>query len=138
MSENNSSIRSIYEKLRNLSIDELIAEINQYLYFDEVNMLALKDIEKSKFIDLRKLSSLLLWMTKIKGYRIINVGLVENTETNELLFVIIYIDRCGSDWNGWEKLSKFVKSRLNEEGFSDIAGKIAIVCEEALQNIDKN
>jgi len=67
----------------------------------------------------------------VLGYKVTNVSLVEDLETGELQFVSVYIDNCG--WMEWKILSKFVKKRLVEEGFSDIAGRVALVYRKALQ-----
>jgi len=94
-------------------------------------MSVLKRIGGFEFVDLWKFASLLLWLVDVLRYTVIDVSLAEDLETGGLQFVTVHIDNCG--WEEWKKLSKFVKKRLVEEEFSDIAGRVALVCRKALQ-----
>ncbi len=131
MLENMLSIHRIYDELRVFSKEKVLSILRQYLRLNEEGMLVLKCIGGLGLVDLWKFASLLLWMVNIQGYRVADVSLVEDLETGEPLFVGVYIDNCG--WREWKRLSKFVKKRLVEEGFSDIAGRVALVCRKALQ-----
>lgn len=133
MPENMLSIHSIYDELRELSREEVLSVIRRYLFLNEESMLVLNRIGELEFVDLGKLASLLLWLVKIQGYRVADVGLAEDLETGELQFVSIYIDNCGL--KEWKRLSKLVKRCLVAEGFSDIAGRVALICRKALQNL---
>ena len=131
MPENMLSIHSIYCELRVFSKEKVLSVLRHYFYLNEEDMLVLKRIGEHEFVDLRRLASLFLWIVNIQGYRVAGVSLAEDLETGELQFVNAHIDNCG--WREWKKLSKFVKKRLVEEGFSDIAGRVALVCRKALQ-----
>ncbi len=131
MPENMLSIHRIYDELRVFSKEKVLSVLRQYLRLNEEGMLVLKRIGELEFVDLWKFASLLLWMVNIQGYRVADVSLAEDLETGEPQFVSVYIDNCG--WREWKRLSKFVKKRLVEEGFSDIAGRVALVCRKALQ-----
>jgi len=132
MPENMLSIHSIYDGLRVLDKERVLSVLKQYLCLNGERVSVLKRIGELEFVDLWKFASLLLWMVNIQGYRVAGVSLVEDLETGEPLFVSVYIDNCG--WREWKKLSKFIKKRLVEEGFSDIASRVALVCRKALQN----
>ncbi len=131
MPENMLTIRGIYDMLWVLREETVLSLVRKYLRLSEESMSTLKRIGELEFIDLRKFTSLLLWLVNILRYKVTNVSLVENLETGELQFVSVHIDNC--DWKEWKMLSKFVKRRLVEEGFNDIAGRVALVCKKALQ-----
>jgi len=130
-SENMLSIHHIYGELRGYSKERVLHVLRQYSRLNEESMLVLKRIGELELVDLWKLASLLLWIVNIQGYRVGDISLAEDPETGELQFVSVYIDNCG--WREWKRLSKSVKEHLVEEGFSDIAGRVALVCRKALQ-----
>jgi len=126
MPENMLTIHGIYDMLRVFRGEELFSILRKHLHLNEESMSVLKRIGGFEFVDLWKFASLLLWLVDVLRYTVIDVSLAEDLETGELQFVTVHIDNCG--WEEWKKLSKFVKERLVEEGFSDIAGRVALVC----------
>jgi hypothetical protein len=52
--------------------------------------------------------------------------LLKDPEFNEPLTVAIHVGGCG--FEEWETIVKSIKQKLLEEGFSDLAGKVTIVC----------
>ncbi len=131
MPENMLTIHGIYDMLRVFRGEKVLSVLREYLHLNEESMSILKRIGELEFVDLRKFASLLLWLVNVLRYEVTDVSLVEDLETGELQFVSVCIDNCG--WKEWKILSKFVKKRLVEEGFSDIAGRVALVCRKALQ-----
>jgi len=129
--ENILSIHYIYDMLRVFRREKVLFLLSKHLYLNEESMSILERIGELEFVDLRKFASLLLWLVNVLRYKVTDVSLVEDLETEELQFVSVHIDNCG--WNEWKRLSKFVKKRLVEEGFSDIASRVALVCKKALQ-----
>jgi len=126
------TIHSILNALQDLGDEEVLAILERYLIdLNQESMLSLKLISKSVFTDLRKLASLLIWLSNIRGYKVVDISPVEDPESNETLFIGIYIGNCG--WEEWRALSKLVKKQLIDEGFDDIARRVAIVCTKALQ-----
>ena len=117
--------------LRVLREEKVLSVPREYLHLNEESMLILKRIGELEFVDLGKFVSLLLWLVNVLRYKVTDVSLVEDLEAGELQFVSVHIDNCG--WEEWKILSKFVKKRLVEEGFSDIAGRVALVCRKVLQ-----
>ena len=131
MPESMLTIHGIYDMLRVFEGEKVLSVLREYLHLNEESMSILKRIGELEFVDLRKFASLLLWLVNVLRYKVTDVSLVEDLETGELQFVSVHIDNCG--WKEWKTLSKFVKKRLVEEGFSDIAGRVALVCRKALQ-----
>ncbi len=131
MPESMLTIHGIYDMLRVFRGEKVLCVLREYLHLNGESMSILKRIGELEFVDLRKFASLLLWLVNVLRYKVTNVSLVEDLETGELEFVSVHIDNCG--WKEWKILSKFVKKRLVEEGFSDIAGRVALVCRKALQ-----
>ena len=127
------AIHSIYDMLRVFREEEVFRVLRDYLHLDEESMSILKHIGELEFVDLRKFASLLVWLVNVLGYKVTGASLVEDLETGELQFVSIHIDNCG--WEEWRIISKLVKKRLVEEGFGDIAGRVALVCRKALQTL---
>jgi len=125
------TIHSILNALQDLGDEEVLATLRRYLIdLNQESVLSLKLISRSVFTDLRRLASLLIWLSNICGYKVVDVSPVEDPESNEILFIGIYIGNCG--WEEWRVLSKLVKKQLVDEGFDDIAQRVAIICTKAL------
>ena len=122
------TIRSIYSMLQTFRDEEVSSILKQYLKGD-----VLKRIKELKFVDLRKLASLILLLVDTLGYEVTGVGFAEDLETGKLQFISIYIDGCG--WDEWKSLSRSIKKRLVEEGFDDVASRVALVCRKALRTL---
>jgi len=126
------TIHSILNALQDLDDEEVLDILERYLIdLNRESMLSLKLISRSVFTDLKRLASLLIWLSNIRGYKIVDVSPVEDPESNETLFIGIYIGNCG--WEEWRVLSKLVKKQLVDEGFDDVARRVAIICTKALQ-----
>jgi len=126
------TIHSILSALQDLGDEEVLAILERYLIdLNQESMLSLKLISKSAFTDLRRLASLLIWLSNMRGYKIVDISPVEDPESNKTLFIGIYIGNCG--WEEWKALSKHVKKQLGDEGFDDVAQRVAIICTKALQ-----
>jgi hypothetical protein len=83
--------------------------------------------ELSGFVDLGQLAAMLAWLEEsLEGYRLESFTLLVDPEFNEPLTVAIHIGGCG--FEEWEMIEKSIKQKLLEEGFSDLAGKVTIVC----------
>ena len=83
--------------------------------------------ELSGFVDLSQLAALLAWLEEsLEGYRLESFTLLVDPEFNEPLTVVIHIGGCG--FEEWEVIVKSIKQKLLEEGFSDLAGKVTMVC----------
>jgi hypothetical protein len=83
--------------------------------------------ELSDFVDLSQLAALLAWLEEsLEGYRLESFTLLKDPEFNEPLTVAIHIGGC--DFEEWRTIVKSIKQELLEEGFSDLAGKVTIVC----------
>jgi len=85
----------------------------------------------SNFIDLKGLASIVLWLTNTYGINISSIGVTEDVEFSQPLFVEICINNC--DWEQWKYIAKYTKDTLNREGLGDIAGKVVLVCNQAMQ-----
>ncbi|MCE4610579.1 MAG: hypothetical protein F7B17_01245 [Desulfurococcales archaeon] len=131
--ENRVSIQSIYDTLKVLDEEHLLRLTKDYLSLEDESILALKNLREKGFIDLKKLVALLIWLVSASGhhYKVVGLDIAVDPETKEPLFINIYVSNCG--WDQWKHLSKSVKKRLVKEGFTDVAGKVALVCKEALQ-----
>jgi hypothetical protein len=81
--------------------------------------------ELSSFVDTSKLAQLLLKLEEW-GYELEGFTLLKDPESSEPHTVAIHVKGCGLD--EWEMVVKSIKRRLLEEGFSDLAGKVTIVC----------
>jgi len=126
------TIHSILNALQDLDDEKVLATLRRYLTdLNQESVLSLKLISKSVPANLRRLASLLIWLSNVRGYKIVDISPVEDPESNEILFIGIYIDNCG--WEEWRALSKLVKKQLIDEGFDDIAQRVAIICTKALQ-----
>jgi hypothetical protein len=83
--------------------------------------------ELSSFVDLSQLAAMLAWLEEsLEGYRLESFTLLKDPEFNEPLTVAVHIEGCG--FEEWEVVEKSIKQKLLEEGFSDLAGKVTIVC----------
>ena len=82
-------------------------------------------------VNIRELAALLEWLTKVLKLKVIDIDIIYEIEENVPQFVGIFIKDC--DWEEWGIISKTVKSELVKEGFKDLAGRIVIVCPEALE-----
>jgi len=81
----------------------------------------------SDFVDLSQLAAMLAWLEgSLEDYRLEGFTLLKDPESNEPLTVAIHIGGC--DFEEWGAIVKSIKQKLLEEGFSDLAGKVTIVC----------
>lgn len=120
------TIRQLYDMLR-MSREAVLTILKQYIKTDEV----IDAIERLRFLDLEKLASLIIWLTNVLELKVTSIDLVEDLETGQPQFIGIYIEDC--DWDEWKILSRTIKRQLVSEGFSDVAGRVAIVCKQALK-----
>ncbi|HIP65162.1 MAG TPA: hypothetical protein EYH08_01360 [Pyrodictium sp.] len=120
------TIRQLYDMLR-MSREAVLTILKQYIKTDEV----IDAIERLRFLDLEKLASQIIWLTNVLELKVTSIDLVEDLETGQPQFIGIYIEDC--DWDEWKILSRTVKRQLVSEGFSDVAGRVAIVCKQALK-----
>jgi len=120
------TIRQLYDMLR-MSREAVLTILKQYIKTDEV----IDAIERLRFLDLEKLASLIIWLTNVLELKVTSINLVEDLETEQPQFIGIYIEDC--DWDEWKILSRTIKRQLVSEGFSDVAGRVAIVCKQALK-----
>lgn len=120
------TIRQLYDMLR-MSREAVLTILKQYIKTDEV----IDAIERLRFLDLEKLASLIIWLTNVLELKVTSIDLVEDLETRQPQFIGIYIEDC--DWDEWKILSRTIKRQLVSEGFSDVAGRVAIVCKQALK-----
>lgn len=120
------TIRQLYDMLR-MSREAVLTILKQYIKTDEV----IDAIERLRFLDLEKLASLIIWLTNVLELKVTSINLVEDLETRQPQFIGIYIEDC--DWDEWKILSRTIKRQLVSEGFSDVAGRVAIVCKQALK-----
>ena len=118
---NIKSIRRLYNKI---SEEDALIVLKYYTETEIIDA-----IRKLGFLDLRKLASLIIWLTK-RGLQISRLGLVEEPETGQPQFIAVYIEGCG--WDEWRRLSRQVKKQLVDEGLDDVAGRVALVCSQAL------
>jgi len=123
-------IRSIYNIVKDLRKNEIFAILNRY-----ANEKLLKYIDEINFVNLKELTALMLWLKTYTEYNVKEIGIAEDIETNQPMFICIYIENCG--WEEWKKVSKNIKKQLIDEGFDEIAERVALICMEALQ-IPKN
>jgi len=120
------TIRQLYEELKTHE-EYVLAMLKQYTGNEEV----INAIKRSGFLDLEKLASLIIWLIDVQKHKVASIDLVEDLETGQPLFISIYIEEC--DWDTWRILSKTVKKQLVSEGFNDVAGRVALVCKQALR-----
>jgi len=120
------TIRQLYDMLR-MSKEDVLMMLKRYTETDEV----IDAIKRLRFLDLGKLASLVIWLTNVLELKVTNINLVEDLETGQLQFIGIYIEDCG--WDEWKILSRTVKKQLVSEGFDDVAGRVALVCKQALK-----
>ena len=113
------SLREIYQKVQGLTTDEVLLLLEDYL--DRDTVIALRD---SNFVDLREFTAFFLWLVNVRGYKVHSIGLVHDPETDEPLFLAIYMD-CGEA--EWRPMSMSVKRYMAEQGFRDLAGKVALI-----------
>jgi hypothetical protein len=116
-----NSIRSIFNMIDE---KEALEILKTYIDKDSVNSI-------SNFIDLRGLASIVLWLINTFPINISSISITEDVESSQPLFVEIRIDNC--DWEKWKYLAKHTKDTLNREGLGDIAGKVVLVCNQAMQ-----
>lgn len=121
------TIRQLYSALKTLKEEDILIILKQYIKTSKV----INAIGKFEFLDLRKLTSIVVWLTSILKLRVSGIGLVEDLETGQPQFIGIYIEDC--DWNEWKILSRTVKKQLISEGFDDVAGRVALVCKQAFR-----
>jgi hypothetical protein len=117
-----NSIRSIFNMIDK---KEALEILKTYIDKDCMNRI-------SNFIDLRGLASIVLWLiNKFQEVNISSISITEDIESSQPLFVEIRINNC--DWKKWKYLAKQTKDTLNREGLGDIAGKVVLVCNQAMQ-----
>jgi len=121
------TLRQSYNALRKLEEKDVITLLKHFTKAEEV----IDYIVKHGFLDLRKLASLVVWLTNTLELKVSDISFAQDLETGELLFVEIYIEDCG--WDEWKLLSRIVKKQLVSEGFDDVAGRVALVCWEGLK-----
>jgi hypothetical protein len=121
------TVRQVYYRLRRM--DRRVAELLVERYAGSRE--AVKAIEASGLLDLAKLASLIIWLAGPLSLRVDGLGLVVDVETGEPQFIAVYIGDCG--WDEWKVISRTVKEHLVGEGFSDIAGRVALVCSRAFE-----
>jgi len=109
-----------------MSKEDVLTMLKRYTETDEV----IDAIKRLRFLDLGKLASLIIWLTNVLELRVTSINLVEDLETGQPQFIGIYIEDCG--WDEWKILSRTVKKQLVSEGFDDVAGRVALVCKQAL------
>lgn len=119
------TIRQLYDMLR-MSKEDVLTMLKRYTETDEV----VDTIKRLRFLDLGKLASLIIWLTNVLELKVTSINLVEDLETGQPQFIGIYIEDCG--WDEWKILSRTVKKQLVSEGFDDVAGRVALVCKQAL------
>ena len=118
------TVRQLYSALKALKEEDVSNLLKKYIKTSgEID--AVREL-----LDLRRLASLILWLTGTLKLEVSGVDLVEDLETGQPMFLGVYIKGCG--WDEWKVISRSVKERLVSEGFSDVAGRVALVCEEAL------
>jgi len=120
------TIRQLYAMLRMYKEDVLMM-LKRYTETDEV----IDAIKRLRFLDLGELASLIIWITNVLELKVTSIDLVEDLETGQPQFIGIYIEDCG--WDEWKILSRAVKKQLVSEGFDDVAGRVALVCKQALR-----
>ena len=116
------NIRTIYNKIADEDVLQILEQYAKAELIDAIKRLGL--------LDIKKLGSLIVWLTRMLGLRVSGVDLVEEPETGQPQFIAVYIEDCG--WDEWRRLSRQVKKQLVDEGLDDVAGKVALVCSEAL------
>ena len=118
------TVRQLYSALKALKEEDVSNLLKKYIKTS-------REIDAVReLLDLRRLASLILWLTGTLKLEVSSVDLVEDLETGQPMFLGVYIKGCG--WDEWKAISRSVKERLVSEGFSDVAGRVALVCEEAL------
>ena len=118
------SLREIYQEVQGITAGEVLSLLEDYL--DRETVIALRD---SNFVDLREFAAFFLWLVNVKGYKVNSVGLVYDPETEEPLFLAVYID-CGEA--EWRPMSISVKKHMVEQGFGELAGRVALICKGVL------
>ena len=121
------TIRQLYNALKVVKEEDILIILKRYTKTNKV----IDIIRELKFLDLRKLVAMVIWLTGILKLRVSSIGLVEDLETGQLQFIGIYIGDC--DWDGWKIISRTVKKQLISEGFDDVAGRVALVCKQAFR-----
>ena len=114
------SLREIYQEVQCLTTDEILSLLEDYL--DRDTVIALRD---SNFVDLWEFTAFFLWLVNSKGYKVHGIGLVHDPETEEPLFLAVYTDCGGADWR---EVCRSVKKYMNDQGFRDLAGQVALIC----------
>jgi hypothetical protein len=110
---------------------DLIAVLEKYALTDKFEEAV---GELSGFVDLGQLAALLKWLEgSLEGYELEGFTLLRDPEFDEPLTVAIHIKGCG--FEGWRSLARSIKQKLLEEGFSDLAGKVTIVCVNVFRRI---
>jgi len=121
------SLHQLYKSLKELEMREVISLLEAYVESKDV----LEYIARTEFLDIRKLAMLVVWINSSLNVNVSSIGIVDDPEMGETQFIAVYLNECG--WEEWKVLSKTIKSQLVSEGFSDVAGRVAIVCSQALQ-----
>lgn len=121
------TIRQLYDMLRMFKEEDVLMILKRYTKTNEI----IDVIKKLKFLDLGKLASLIIWLTSVLELKVASINLVEDLETGQPQFIGVYIEDCG--WDEWKILSRTVKKQLISEGLDDVAGRVALVCKQALK-----
>ena len=121
------SLSQLYNLLKRLNDIDIVNLLKNSVKSAEI----IEYIAKTKFLDVKKLATLVLWIKNTLNINITGVGIVEDPRTQEIQFITIKFKDC--DWESWKILSKCIKKQLIEEGFRDVARRVAIVCTQALK-----
>ena len=113
------SLREIYDLITE---QDAINTLRKYTSYDMIEMI-------KEEIDIRKLGAFISWFEKqYEDIHIIDIYPVYDVdETGDFIFVEIDL-YC--DENGNLELSKEVKAYMREQGFTDLAGHVALICKD--------
>lgn len=113
------SLRGIYEMI---SLEYAMITLRKHLSEDIIE--GIKDE-----IDIRKLGAFILWFESLFGdtIHIIEIFPFPDIESGKLAFIEIDLD-CDEKIS--LKLSKAIKAYMNQEGFENLSGKVALICQK--------
>jgi len=118
------SLSQLYNSLKRLNESDIVNLLKKSVESVEV----IEYITKTEFLDIKKLATLVLWVENLLNVNVMDIGIVEDPETQKIQFITIQFKDC--DWEAWKILSKCIKKQLIEEGFSDVAERVTIVCNQ--------
>jgi len=113
------SLRGIYEII---SLECAIDILRKHLSEDIIEGI-------KEEIDIRKLGAFILWFESLFGdtIHIIEIFPFPDIESGKLAFIEIDLD-CDEKIS--LKLSKAIKAYMNQEGFENLSGKVALICQK--------